>query len=154
MALLIRLADERDVDAIVAVDSLAPRDRSRREFIRRSVAANLCYVAGEENSVLGYGILECSFFGNGFISMVFVAETARRRGVGTALMRRLEAACPTPKLFTSTNLSNRPMQSLLAKLGYALSGVIHNLDEDDPELVYYKRLTQPGGRGGAGNDEP
>ncbi len=32
------------------------------------------------------------------------------------------------------------MQSLLAKLEYELSGVIHNLDEGDPEIVYFKRL--------------
>ena len=48
--------------------------------------------------------------------------------------------CRTPKLFTSINLSNLGMQSLLAKSGYELSGVIHNLDEGDPELVYLKRL--------------
>ncbi len=45
----------------------------------------------------------------------------------------------------STNLSNLPMQSLLAKLGYTLSGVIHHLDEDDPELVYVKCLKQNAG---------
>ena len=32
------------------------------------------------------------------------------------------------------------MQSLLSKLGFALSGVIENLDEGDPELVYFKRV--------------
>ena len=32
------------------------------------------------------------------------------------------------------------MQSLLSKFGYVLSGVIHNLDEGDPEIVYLKRL--------------
>ena len=52
----------------------------------------------------------------------------------------MESLCRTPKLFTSTNLSNLPMQSLLAKLEYQLSGVIHNLDEGDPEIVYFKRL--------------
>jgi hypothetical protein len=56
------------------------------------------------------------------------------------LLRHLESFCETSKLFISTNLSNLPMQSLLAKLVYVLSGVIHNLDEGDPELVYFKRL--------------
>ena len=140
MALLVRSGDELDLAAVVALDPLALADPARRDFIQRSIAARCCHVACEGNAVLGYAVLECSFFGNGFISMLFVAEGARRRGVGTALMRRLEAECLTPKLFTSTNLSNLPMQSLLAKCGYALSGVIHNLDEDDPELVYYKRL--------------
>jgi len=58
------------------------------------------------------------------------------------MMRYLESICRTPKLFTSTNLSNLPMQSLLAKLGYKLCGVIHHLDEGDPELVYVKFLRQ------------
>ena len=48
-------------------------------------------------------------------------------------------------IYISTNLSNLPMQSLLAKLGYRLSGVIHHLDEGDPELVYVKYLRGAGG---------
>jgi hypothetical protein len=68
------------------------------------------------------------------------ARNNRRNGAGAALVKHIESLCQTPKLFTSTNLSNLPMQSLLAKLGYILSGVIHNLDEGDPELVYFKRL--------------
>ena len=62
-----------------------------------------------------------------------------RREVG-ALLRHMELCCRTPKLFTSTNQSNLSMQSLLAKLGYESSGLIHNLDEGDPEIVYFKRL--------------
>jgi hypothetical protein len=61
-------------------------------------------------------------------------------GAGEALVKHLESLCQTAKLFTSTNLPNLPMQSLLAKMGYVLSGVIHNLDEGDPEIVYFKKL--------------
>jgi hypothetical protein len=32
------------------------------------------------------------------------------------------------------------MQALLARLGYKLSGVIHALDEGDPELIYMNYL--------------
>lgn len=32
------------------------------------------------------------------------------------------------------------MQALLAKHGYKRSGIIQNLDEADPELVYVKEL--------------
>jgi hypothetical protein len=32
------------------------------------------------------------------------------------------------------------MQALLAKLGYRLSSVIHDLDPGDPELVYVKNV--------------
>gem|GEM_PF-5850403 len=39
------------------------------------------------------------------------------------------------------NVGNRqPMQLLLEKSGYSLSGFIDNLDPGDPELVYFKRL--------------
>ena len=39
------------------------------------------------------------------------------------------------KLFTATNQSNLPMQHRLESLGYVRSGVILDLDPDDPELV-------------------
>ena len=68
--------------------------------------------------------------------MLMVDPTYRRMGIGVALMQHLESECKTPKIFTSTNLSNLAMQALLAKLGYERSGIIHNLDPNDPELVY------------------
>ena len=72
--------------------------------------------------------------------MLYIRSDYRRNGAGAALVQHIESLCQTPKLFTSINLSNLPMQSLLAKLGYALSGVIHNLDEVYPEIVYFKRF--------------
>jgi hypothetical protein len=35
------------------------------------------------------------------------------------------------------------MQSLLLKNGYTQSGIIENLDEGDPELIYFKPLNAP-----------
>jgi ribosomal protein S18 acetylase RimI-like enzyme len=72
--------------------------------------------------------------------MLYIDSDYRRCGAGAALLRHMESLCKTAKLFTSTNLSNLPMQSLLTKLGYVLSGVIHNLDEGDPEIVYFKQM--------------
>ena len=72
--------------------------------------------------------------------MLYVHPSHRRKGVGTQLIRHLEALCTTEKLFTSTNRSNAPMQALLPKLGYAPSGFVENLDEGDPELIYFKRV--------------
>ena len=136
----IRPADQSDVEALCALDLIAVREDERREFIKRSVASGTCYVAVVENQVIGYGVLNYSFFGNGSIDMLYVHSNHRRRGAGEALLRHLESLCETPKLFITTNLSNLTMQSLLVKLEYVLSGVIHNLDEGDPELVYFKRL--------------
>ena len=136
----IRPAVENDIDALCSLDLIARREGERREFIRREVVAGNCFVAVADGTVIGYGVLNYNFYHNGCVDMLYVHSEHRRRGAGEALLRHMESLCRTPKLFTSTNLSNLRMQSLLAKLGYELSGVIHNLDEGDPEIVYFKRL--------------
>ncbi len=133
----IRLAQAEDVDAILAFDHLAEQEKERAAFIRRVVGQAACFVA-VQGCLLGYAVLEYNFFEQGFVSLLYVRDENRRSGVGMALMSHLESICRTRKLFTSTNLSNRPMQTLLSRLGYHLSGVIHDLDEGDPELVYVK----------------
>ncbi len=135
----LRLAKENDVEEICSFDDTAQTDERRRKFISRSVLAGNCYVVTDEQ-ILGYGVLEYTFYDHGFVSMLVVRSESRRRGVATALVQYLESICQTMKLFTSTNISNLPMQSLLAKLGYRLSGVIHDLDVGDPELVYVRYL--------------
>lgn len=136
----IRSSGESDVETLCSLDLIARRENERREFIRNSVASGTCFVAVAEGEVIGYGVLDYNFFHNGNIDMLYVHSDHRRRGAGAALLSHLESQCKTPKLFTSTNLSNLPMQSLLAKFEYVVSGVVHNLDEGDPEIVYFKRL--------------
>jgi ribosomal protein S18 acetylase RimI-like enzyme len=108
-------------------------------IFRTALLAGGCSVFERDGEVMGYVALDYSFFGNGFVSHLLVREDARREGIGEALMRHAMASCRTAKLFTSTNLSNAPMQALLGKLGFELTGVIHNLDPGDPELVYLRR---------------
>lgn len=135
----IRPATSRDIDAICGFDHLARQgSQQRRAFVQRAVGAANCFVIEAHGQVIGYAVLEYSFYEQGFVSMLYIRREYRRQGVGMRLMQHLESVCQMPKLFTSTNLSNLPMQSLLAKLGYTLSGVIHHLDENDPELVYVK----------------
>jgi ribosomal protein S18 acetylase RimI-like enzyme len=136
----IRPAVENDVEALCSLDLIARQEKGRREFIRREVVSGNCFVAVTNETVIGYGVLNYTFYDNGCIYMLYVDSEHRRRGAGEALLRHMESLCRTPKLFTSANLSNLRMQTLLAKLGYELSGVIHNLDEGDPEIVYLKRL--------------
>jgi GNAT superfamily N-acetyltransferase len=140
--LVIRLATADDVAEIVAFDRVAEAEQGRRDHLRRVVAAQTCYVAIEGSGIAGYLVLEYSFFEQGFLALLYVAEGCRRQGVGSALMQHAEAICTTPKLFTSTNLSNHPMQELLSRRGYKLSGTIHDLDEGDPELIYVKYLRE------------
>ena len=134
----IRPATSKDVDVICMFDHVAQQESHRRAFIRRSIEAGFCSVAVTNEQIAGYAVLDYSFYEQGFVSMLYIHPQYRRQGAGVMLMTHLEALCQTAKLFTSTNLSNLPMQSLLARLGYILSGVIHHLDENDPESVYVK----------------
>ncbi len=133
-------AVEDDIETLCSFDLIAQYENERREFIRREVTSGNCFVAVKNETVIGYGVLNYTFYHLGYIEMLYVHSDYRRSGAGAALLKYMESLCQTAKLFTSTNLSNLPMQSLLAKLNYVLSGVIHNLDEDDPEIVYFKRL--------------
>lgn len=99
-----------------------------------------CVVAVRDGRVVGYGVLERSFFAHGFVSMLYVAASHRRHGAGTALLRALVRRCPTEQLFTSTNVCNAPMQALLLRAGSEPSGVVHNLDPGDPERIYVRFL--------------
>ena len=144
--IFVRPAFESDIEPMCAFDHIARQDSRRRDFIRRAVASGTCYVAVAGGLIIGYAVFNYSFYANGWVEMLYVDAEHRRRGAGMALMQHMESLCQTQKLFTSTNLSNLPMQSLLAKLGYVLSGVIHNLDEGDPEIVYFKRATSYRGR--------
>jgi GNAT superfamily N-acetyltransferase len=139
----IRDGKPQDRDAILALDHVVKVEPGRARFIERVLRSATCLVAEHEGRVVAYGALEYTFFENGFVSMLYVTEGERRRGIGTALLKALTARCATRKLFTSTNQSNRPMQELLISLGYRRSGVIENLDPDDPEVVYFLELGGP-----------
>jgi ribosomal protein S18 acetylase RimI-like enzyme len=79
------------------------------------------------------------FFGRSFLELIYIAESQRSCGNGPALITFLEAQSKSRDVFTSTNQSNTHMQHVLEKLGYEQSGIIHNLDPGDPEIVYVKR---------------
>jgi GNAT superfamily N-acetyltransferase len=136
--MMLRPATAGDLDAICAIDHLSA-DPGRRSFIQKALAADHATVAVLDERVIGYLVLDYSFYAQGFIALLYVDDAHRRAGVGTRLMRHAEAQCKTPRLFTSTNESNAPMHALLEGLGFARSGEIHNLDEGDPEIVYFKR---------------
>jgi ribosomal protein S18 acetylase RimI-like enzyme len=93
-------------------------------------------VAVAADEILGYCVTERAFFGHWFVVMLMVAEGARGRGIGTELLLDAQRQRDTAKLFTSTNLSNQPMQRLLARLGWSSAGIVYGLDEGDPELFY------------------
>jgi GNAT superfamily N-acetyltransferase len=129
-----------DIDALVALDHVTRLDSGRADYITDALHKGNAFVAERDEIVVGYGVLTYHFYGNGMMELIYVARNYRRSGVGRALVGYAESYCKTPKLFTSTNLTNKPMQLLLEGLSYRLSGYIDNLDPGDPELVYFKHL--------------
>jgi len=133
-------AAEADLPAVLALDPRVRDLPGRAESLARAVAAGQCWLARDGGAIAGFAVFDGSLYDQPFVSLLFVAPERRRRGVATALMRHLEAVCPTDKPFTSTNESNAPMQRLCESLGYVRSGWIDNLDEGDPEIIYFKRM--------------
>ena len=136
----IRLGRSADLEAIVAIDPIAQADAARRRFLEAALQSGECWIAEPADSPVGFVILQYSFYGNGFVPLLAIVGSARRQGLGRTLLEHAASLCTTSKLFTSTNESNAVMRSLLPGLGFEPSGVIHNLDVDDPELVYIRRL--------------
>ena len=127
-------------DEIRALDKLLPGVRDRAEALRAWLDANECWVAHRNGQLAGFAIANCTFFAQFFIVLVVVHPDHRRHGVASALIRHLESRSPTAKVFTSTNQSNVAMQAVSTALGFVPSGTVENLDEDDPELIYFKRV--------------
>ena len=133
MTASIRTATPADLPRLVELDPV----RERADDLERAVIEGRCRVAVVSGSIVGHCVAG-TFFGYDFLKLLLVDPSRRRLGIGTALVQAWEAGARTPKLFTSTNESNLPMQRLCEGLGYVRSGVIEHLDEGDPELVYFK----------------
>jgi len=136
----IRKATRADYDRLLALDTLAAGTEERCDQIRNWLDTGVCYVAQTGELAVAYGVLHYHFFGHGFIEMIMVGAQFRRKGLGLALVRHFQQRCATQKLFTSTNLSNHSMQTLLQGAGFRSSGFIDDLDDNDPEIVFCFRV--------------
>lgn len=99
-------------------------------WLRRELASPgaVALVAERDDDIVGYacGAIEERDWSvlldrHGTVHDVFVVQTARRQGVGRALLealiRRLEAL-GAPRIVLSTMVSNEPAQRLFAALGF------------------------------------
>ncbi|MBE1208356.1 GNAT family N-acetyltransferase [Aminobacter carboxidus] len=133
----IRSAVIDDYEALCAIDSVAEMSLERRDQIRSWLGSACCHVAERNGRVVAYGVLTQHFFGQPFVEMVMVGREFRRQGLAASIIRHFLSIIAERKLFSSTNMSNRPMQMLFAQLGFRPSGYIDNLDENDPEIIFY-----------------
>jgi N-acetylglutamate synthase-like GNAT family acetyltransferase len=140
MTITIRPAARGDIAALIAVDPIALTSIERRQSLAHWAAAGQCHVAERAGRVVGYVALTRAFFHQPFVELLMVAEDDRRSGVGLALIEHCKTATAAePKLWSSTNRSNAPMRALLVRSGFIESGVVENLDEGDPEMIFLFR---------------
>ncbi len=128
----IREATPSDLEAIDSFDIFAG-ERSAE------VERGECFVAVEEQQVVGYIVYNHSFYLKPFIQFLCVNPNFRRRGFATELLEYVEGICDGDKLFTSTESDNLPMLKLLNRREYRVSGVIDNIQEQ-AEVVFYKEV--------------
>ena len=133
--LAIERANQNDIEAVLELDG----HPVHRAALTKSIASGDCWIARIGTTAVGFAVADESFFGQCFIWALSVDERHRRTGIATSLIGAIECTFGDRKLFTSTNESNTPAQRLFDSLGFDRSGVIENLDEGDPEIVYFKR---------------
>ena len=140
----VRFALSTDIASLSDVDSQVGPDTRRLRLLERAIDNQQCLVAEYQSSVAGYAQFSRCFYDNVFIELVVIKAECRRKGIASALIRHIERLTPSPKLFTSTNRSNRETQELFHHCGFVETGYIDNLDHKDPEIVYFKRIERPG----------
>ena len=136
----IREATAGDRDRLIAFFASVQNEAAPVRTIDRVLQFGHCLVAETEGEIAAYATLEYTFFERGFLSMLYVAQQYRRRGIARALMESAASKCTSERLFTSTNRSNGPMRALLADLRYVPSGEVENLDAGDPELFFSRQV--------------
>ena len=137
----VRIAAPTDLAGLRFIAPLLRADPDRAESVKQAVEQGRCFAAFDGDDVAGYAVLNDHFLGQVFVELLIVGPAYHRQGIGTLLLRQAERSCGRQKLFTSCNRSNLPAQCLFEKCGFQRSGQIYNLDEGDPELVYFKALT-------------
>jgi ribosomal protein S18 acetylase RimI-like enzyme len=139
-AITVRKALLSDHQSLMEVDEYAQTDRTRAAYIKDCLAADECLVGEIGTDVFGFVVLNYSFFNFGFVPLIMVAEPFRRQGLGLRLLTEAAERCESSKLFISANASNKAAQALFAKAGFVQSGSIENLNDGEPELIYFKSV--------------
>ncbi|MBU0906049.1 MAG: GNAT family N-acetyltransferase [Firmicutes bacterium] len=127
-----------DLDEIVNIDREVIGSDSRRKYIKKAIEEERCIAIKNEFSLVGFLIFDTNFFSSSFIFLIIVKPTERRKGYATSLMEFFISISPTKKIFSSTNKSNKSMQEVFKANGFIQSGFVENLDEGDPEIIYFK----------------
>lgn len=138
----IRAARADQVEEVLAVHGPIlglSAQRARELVVHATARGSLLVHVAASGQIDGYVLVEPQgLFGRDLVKLLVVASSARRRGIGAALLSAAVHASSTSRVFTSTNASNAAMRALLDKGGWQLSGTLSGVDPGDDEVVYYR----------------
>ncbi|MED1602720.1 GNAT family N-acetyltransferase [Alkalihalophilus marmarensis] len=132
------IANMTDLDKIIYIDREVIGNNSRGEMIKKAIELEHCIIVKEEDAITGFLIYDTNFFGCSFILLIIISPSKRRKGYASKLIEYMMDHSPTQKVFSSTNRSNVNMQKVFKKNGFTESGIVENLDEGDPEIIYFR----------------
>ena len=127
-----------DLDELVKIDIEVIGNDSRRKYIKKAIEEDRCIAIKNESTFVGFLIFNTHFFDCSFISLIIIKPIERRKGFATSLIEYFTSISPTKNIFSSTNQSNKRMQEVFKANGFIQSGFVENLDDGDPEIIYYK----------------
>ena len=137
-----RIREPRPDDArtLVQLAALALSQQRAAALVREHAQRRELLVADVDGDVVGFLAYRTDWFQCTFVSLVVVAERARRRGVARALFDEVLRRSPSPRVFSSTEETNAVSIQMHRALGFAPSGHIDNLPQGYRELLFYKRV--------------
>jgi ribosomal-protein-alanine acetyltransferase len=147
----LRRATAADLDAIMALERATfPDDAWSTSSMRAELAGphgHYVVALADAGEILGYaGLLAPEGAGQGDIQTIAVAEGARGRGIGRALMDELLAEAGrrgADEVFLEVRAGNEPAQRLYASLGFERIAVRPHYYQPDHEDAWVMRRTAP-----------
>jgi len=136
MSVEIRFATLTDVPEILRIDTIAEREERRYDYISNAIRGEMgrtVKVLFVEGRMTAFAVIG-EFFGHPFLELIATNPSYRRMGIASALISNLEAELVDDRFFVSANESNTVMRDLLVGRGYRITGMVENLDPDDPEI--------------------
>lgn len=141
----LKKATSMDKATVIAFDRRLDKNesikRNREEKISKAISNQECFIILADKKEVGFMIFDYRFFDQGWIELMVIDEEYRGKGIARSAFDLIAEHCTSEKLFTSTNRSNIHMQKALAKAQFTFAGVLEGLDDGDPELFFYRRIS-------------
>lgn len=132
-----RVADEPGCAALAA---LALGGKAAGPFVASHFREHRIVVAEAAGEIVGLLAWRTDWFECSLVTLLFVREDFRRRGIAREMVRAVETLSPGPRLYSSTEEDDTPSIRMHASLGFRPSGHVDNLPQGKRELLFFKRI--------------